>query len=81
VSAEARRQVAVQQFVTNEHFSQQARVALEQVLGQSPRALMIVWETESGMNVTSVPFSVALSRGLADLAYDILWEMTDEDSE
>jgi hypothetical protein len=53
------------------------RVALE----TKPRAMLLIWETaDEGIGMATLPHSIAVARGLSDLAYTALWTPEDEDS-
>lgn len=67
-----RRTEAIQQFVELHALEETAMQALKAVFAQKPRALLMAWETETGVGVTSVPFSMALVHGMMKLLEEML---------
>ena len=59
-----------------------AVAALEDVLADKPRSLMIVAEYRDGVRVFSVPESHALQRGLHIMSERLIWpELKDDEGE
>lgn len=48
--------------------------AVDEIVKTNPLAIMFVWETLDGYKIASVPHSVALTKGLMQEAYDMVFE-------
>ena len=71
------RKQAIQEFEAGAAFEGQVQTALRAIFEQKPRAVLIGWEHATGVGVTSVPFSVALVKGMMIL----LQELVDQEDE
>lgn len=76
-----KRAEAIQQFVEMHALEENALTALKAVFQQNPRALLIAWESATGVGVTSVPFSVALVHGLVGMVTEMIASENAEDEE
>lgn len=72
------REEMIRQFVEVNDFREKLGTAIEAIAKTQPAAALIVWETNEGYFMTSVPFSRALARGLLGAAMDVL-NREDED--
>ncbi len=62
------------EFNSRAHFDATARQHLEEILKLEPLSVMIVVEEQDGnVWMTSVPFSMALIKGLTHTAVDLAW--------
>lgn len=76
-----KRTEAIQQFVEMHALEENAITALKTIFQQKPRALLIAWESPTGVGVTSVPFSVALVHGLLGMVTEMIDSANAEDEE
>lgn len=76
-----KRSEAIQQFVELHALEETAQQVLRSIFQQQPRALLLVWESATGIGVTSVPFSMALVQGLLMLVNETFEEDEEEEEE
>lgn len=66
------RDEAIKQFADTADLTAKVQTAVNGMLARSPRAVMLVWEEESGLYVSTIPFSEMLAKGMADTLYELL---------
>lgn len=66
------REAAIQQFVERNDFSERLVAVAQQIAAQNPHAVAIIWETDAGYSMTTLPFSEALAYGLVHRAMKIV---------
>ncbi len=66
------REAAIQQFVERNDFTERLVAVAQQIASQNPHAVAIIWETDSGYSMTTLPFSEALAYGLVHRAMKIV---------
>ena len=72
------RATAIQEFSEAADIDRRIAEAISKVMAQSPRAVLIVWETDNAFGMTSVPFSRSLIKGMVDSAFDVIFGDTSE---
>lgn len=75
------RKAALESFNEANDLALRAHKALQEILKLSPRAIMFVYETDDALRITTVPFSKALAKGLADAAYEMMWPVMEVEEE
>jgi hypothetical protein len=60
------------------HRDLEAMNILKGILESKPDALMFVWEAEGSLKIATMPKSLALARGMTEIAYGIMWPDPDE---
>lgn len=66
------RDEAIKQFADTADLTEKVQKAVNGVLARSPRAVMIVWEEDDGLYVSTIPFSQMLAKGMADTLFGLL---------
>lgn len=66
------REEAIQQFTDSVDLTAKIQQMFKGVASRSPRAVMVVWEEESGLYVSTAPFSEMLAKGMADTLFGML---------
>lgn len=72
---------AIQQFVAQHDFSERLVAVAQQIAAQNPHAVAIVWETDAGYSMTTLPFSEALAFGLIHRAMKIVMAEDSQDDD
>ena len=67
----------IQEFSAAAELDARARALLDFVLAQSPRTLMITWETDTGLKIATVPASNMVARGMIETAKEMLDDSLD----
>lgn len=75
------REAAIQQFVERNDFSERLVAVAQQIASQNPHAVAIIWETDSGYSMTTLPFSEALAEGLIRRAMKIVTAADEPDDD
>ena len=70
----------IQEFNSRAHFELTARQHLEAILKVEPLSLMFLVEEQDGtVRMTSVPFSMALMKGLVHTAFNLAWSEDEQE--
>ncbi len=79
------RESAMEEFSEAADLDRKVLEVVSKILSKSPRAILIVWETDQSVGMTSVPFSHSLIKGMVDTAFDIVFldkeEVTEDEQD
>lgn len=63
---------AIEEFSEVVALDRKMAAAVSKIIAENPSAVLIAWEQEGSIKVTSIPFSVYLIRGMVDGLYELV---------
>lgn len=71
----------IETFTAQAYRDKEAMEVLKSILETNPDALMFIWEVEGSMKIATMPKSIALARGMTEVAYGLMWPDADTEED
>lgn len=68
------KEAAINQFQETIDLERKVAAVVSKVLANSPHAIMIAWEDDTGVKATSIPYSICLVKGMVDTLFDMVFD-------
>lgn len=73
------RERVIEQFAEQTNLEVKAMEAMTEIVKRAPQSILIAWEDDEGVSVTTIPNSKVLARGMADILFEMLIAKDDEE--